>query len=137
MPNSKTQYDRFLAKQKAGSPVTWEDVAARIDNEHDALFSFLVENDFPQVHKLLHHSDAPGTIGRGMSFTPDKKKSMGELKLLDIKRDYGTINDILKHFRINMQTKNKTTNPDLLRALENLQTIVMRTDGYGLNVKLS
>lgn len=136
MPNSQGQYQRFLAKQASGSPVTIGDLAARLDNEEEALLHYITENDFPQLWRLLHHSDAPGTIGQGMSFTPDKNKAQGELKLLLVKRDFNTLNDILKHFRVNMNTKNYTTNPELIREMELLQTIVMDKDGkYKFNVQ--
>lgn len=138
MPNSQGKYDRFLAKQRAGSPVDFGDLAARLDNEEEALLHYMVENDFVQLHKLLHHSDAPGTIGQGMSFTPDKSKAEGELKLLLVKRDFDTLNSILNRFRINMNTRNYTTNPNLIREMELLQTIVMGNDGrYKFNVKIS
>ncbi len=137
MPNSKGQYDRFLAKQRSGSPMDFGDLAARLDNEEEPLLHYMVENDFPQLWRLLHHSDAPGTIGQGMTFTPDKNKAEGELKLLLVKRDFTTLNDIIKHFRINLNAKNFTANPELIRHMELLQTIAMDKNGYRFNVKLS
>jgi hypothetical protein len=137
MPNTQGQYERFLAKKRNGSPMTWPDLAARIDNEEEPLLHYMVENDFPQLWRLLHQSDAPGTIGQGMTFTPNKQRAEGELKLLLVKRDFNTLNDIIKHFRINMNTKNYTTNPDLIRTMEQFQTIVMDKNGYKFNVKIS
>jgi len=138
MPNSETQYQRFLAKKDSGSPMHYEDLAARIDNEEEALLDYLIQNDFPQMWKLLHASNSPDSIGNGLGFTPDKKRLEGELKLLLVKRDYDTLNDIISNFKINLRTQNFTVDPSLIREMENLQTIVVGQDGlYKVNVHLS
>ena len=138
MPNSETQYQRFLAKKESGSPMGYEDLASRLDNEEEALLDFMVENDFPQMWKLLHASGSPDSIGSGLGFTPDKKRLGGELKLLLIKRDYKTLNDIISNFKINLRTQNYTVDPSLIREMENLQTITVGEDGfYRISVQLS
>lgn len=129
MPNSTEAYKTFLAKKESKTPIDFADLAARIDNEKPALFAFLIENDFVQVHRLLHKSDAPGTIGQGMAFTPNRKNVEGKIDLLLIKKDYRTLNDILRNFVINERVSNFTSNPQLLEQMEMLQTIVRGSDG--------
>lgn len=136
MPNSKAQYEKFLAKQASGSPVSWGDVAARLDNEEEAMLHYMVENDLNQVWRLLHQSDTPSSIGRGMSFAPDRSRAEGELKLLLVKQDNKTLAPIVEAFRINMNANNYTTNADLIRQMELLQTISMKDGGYGFNLAL-
>ena len=126
----------LLPKQKSGSPVSWRDVAVRIDNEPEKVIDFMCENDYQQVWSLLHSSDTPQTIGKGMSFKPNFNQAKGSLMLLLAKQDHATLNSIIKGFRINMNTKNITTNPSLLRELENIQAIKMMPDGaYGLLIE--
>ena len=138
MPNSQGAYENFLAKQRSGSPVNMRDLAARLDNEESVLLKFMVDNDLDQLWSLLHKSDAPGTIGRGMSFTPNRNKAEGELGLLLAKKDYATLNDIIVNFRLNRGTRNYTNHPDLLREMENFQTIVVRENGqHGFNIQFA
>lgn len=139
--NTQQDYQYFLQKKAKGLPMSVRDIAVRIDNEPEHILGFICDNDAAQVHALLHHSDAPGRIGQGMSFTPDGKKCFGELKLLLAKRYFNTINDVLKNFRINMNAKNYTGSRELLRELELIQEIrefpasVLGRSGYGFTKK--
>ncbi len=135
--NTQDHYQNILKpKQKTGSPVSWRDVAVRIDNEPDKVIDYMVENDINQLWSLLHSSATPTSIGRGMSFKPNANQAKGTLTLLLAKQDIPTLNSIIKAFRINMNTRGLTTNPALLRELENIQAIKMMPDGkYGFLIE--
>lgn len=135
--NTQDHYNQiFLPKQKAGSPVSWRDVAVRIDNEPERVIDYMLENDLQQTWGLLHASDTAQSIGQGMSFKPNYNQAKGSLILLLAKQDYATLNDIIKKFRININTRNITTDPALLRELENIQAIKMMPDGrYGFLIE--
>lgn len=136
--NTEAEYrQNVLPKIEGGYKLSMHDAAVHFDNNPDFLFGFLADNDPKQLNALIHHSDAPGTVGRGMKFFPDAKKSYGELKLLYAKRDYKTLNDIINNFRVNMNPSNYTTNPNFLKALENIRAVEMKgasalgSAGYG------
>lgn len=122
---------------RSGSPVTAADIAARLDNEAEAILHWMVLNDLPQVWMLLHRSDAPAFIGETMAFAPNAKRAEAELKLLLVKKDYKVLNDIIGAFRVNMGANNETTHPDLIRQMELLQTLLSADGSYRINGTVS
>ncbi len=140
MPNSTELYKTLKRKQAVNAPVNIRDLAVRIDNEEDALFDYILKNDPEQVNKLLHESDAPFFIGQNASFIPSPQRMLGELKQLQIKKDFPTLNKIISGFRIYMKPdKNKwTASPDFIRAMESLSMIELDKKGeYRFKLKIA
>ncbi len=129
MKHTQDLYEALQKKMQLGDAVNWRDLAVRIGHEEMALFDYMCTNDLIQVWALLHASDAPFFIGKNADFMPDKKLAMGELDQLRIRKDFKDLNDIIQAFRINMGTKNFTTNPEFIRQMENISLITMNSDG--------
>ncbi len=108
---------KVLQKKNTQEPITFDDLAVIIGNDPESFFVYMVNNDPAQVHKLLHRSSTPQEIGRGMSFTPNPVRLLAELNMLNAKKDYSPLNDIVENFVVNMGAKNWTTNPNVIAKL--------------------
>lgn len=124
-------------KINSHSPLTYREVALMIGNHEETLLKFLSDNDYQQLYSLVHHSDAPMTVGNGASFVPNKARVEGELKLLLDKKDFATLNDIVSKFRLSPSV-NYTGNSQLISEMVNAG--LLKTDNTGkyyFNVKMS
>lgn len=129
------EFKAVLSKQKTGSPVSYRDVAVAIACDEQTLLKFLTDNDYVQVYKLLHQTNAPLSIGNNAGFIPNKKRAESELHLLQVKNDTTAINDIVSNFRINLNTENYTTQQDIINNLSGMGVITMTDTGYKFNLK--
>ncbi len=124
-------------KIKTKSPVTMREVALTIVNDEETLLKYIADNDPVQAYRLLHESDAPMVVGVNANFVPNTNRVEGEFKLLLVKKDFKTINQVVSKFVINMKAKNYTTNSQLLKAMEDMKAIRSTNDGYMFNLILS
>lgn len=115
--DTSREFQKVLDKQSQGLPVTMRDVAVVIANDPETLLRYMVDNDYVQVHKLLHLSDAPMLMGKNASFRPDKKRVAGELKSLLTRNNFKVLNQVTDFFVINTDTDNYTSNPELIQKL--------------------
>lgn len=135
MDNSYS-YQNVLKKIKDGVPVDWNDVACVVGNNEDDLMRYISDNDYKQVYKLLHQSDANLVIGKNASFIPNIDRTKGELKLLLAKKDYSTLNDVLENFVINTSSDTWTSDLGMLNALISQGIIYDSGNGYKFNIEL-
>lgn len=130
-------YQNVLKKVNDFVPVDWDDIAVLISNNDEELLRYVAKNDYKQVYKLLHSGKSNLEVGKNASFIPSFERVSGELKLLLVKKDFGTLNELLKNFVIDSKANNYTADLRLLKALESQGTISSTDKGYILNVQIS
>lgn len=135
--DTSREFQQVLEKKSKGIPVTVRECAVAIGNDKATMLQYMVDNDFTQVHKLLHLSDASMVIGRNASFKPEKKRVEAELSSLLARKKWDTLNQVVDHFVINMTTDNYTSNPELVRCLCDIQVVICTQYGYEFNVLFS
>ena len=136
--DTTAEYNVVLQKKQLGAPVSWREVAVAIANHEETLLEYMCDNDYAQVYRLLHHSDAPMYIGQNKAkFFPQPGRCQGELKSLLEKKDFRTLNDIIAHYRINLQAGNITSNNNLIEKLKDINAISMKEGGYGFNLQFN
>lgn len=113
------------------------EVAICIGNDVPTLLKYMTDNDYVQVHKLLHLSDSSMVIGRNASFKPDKKRVEGELASLLTRKQWNTLNQVTDFFVINMATDNYTSVPELVQALVDIHVVHSTENGYEFDIILS
>lgn len=135
--DTSREFQTAIEKKSKGIPVTIRDVAVLIGNDKATLLKYMVDNDFVQVHKLLHLSDSTMMIGKNARFTPDKKRVEGELNSLLTRKQWKTLNQVIDHFVVNLATDNYTASLDLIRALCDIQILTCTENGYEFQVEFS
>ncbi len=135
--DTSLEYNNVLAKGKVKAPVTYREVAVAIANHDETALKYIADNDPIQVYALLHQSDSPLEIGKNAKFIPNKERVEGELKLLLIKKDFDTLNDILSKFIVNTNTQNYTTNQQIMKSLEDIGALSFVGGKYIINARLS
>lgn len=135
--DTSREFQQVLEKQKKQIPITYRDAAIAIGNDTATLLKYLCDNDYTQVHKLLHLSDSAMVMGKNAPFAPDKKRVEAELRTLLIRKQWKPLNQVVDHFVINLQTDNYTTNQELLQCMLDIHIITSTQHGYEFNVVLS
>lgn len=133
--DTRAEFQRVLQKKSLNAPVNIRDIAVVIANSPEDLLDYMVNNDPAQVWKLLNDSPAPSYIGDNMKFKPDAQRARAELQQLLIRKDWKDIAWIIERFRINTNTRNYTTDADLLSQLESIGEISIKDGGYAINLK--
>lgn len=131
--NSK-EFQEFLDKKASGTPLNLRDIASAVGEDEQTLLKFMVDNDYEQVWRLLHMSDAPLVIGKTATFVPNKARAEGEIHLLFVKKDFNTLNQVITQFVLKPNTNNWTSDQALLQCLEDNGTIKPTQSGYMFNV---
>lgn len=134
MDTSK-EFRQILEKKQTGSPINVREAAVAIANDEETLLKYMADNDPSQLYRLLHQSEAEMFIGKNAAFIPDKKRVEGELKLLLVKKDFKTLNDVVSAFRIDRDTMNYTNDSKLIKALEDIKAINFENGTYAFNVR--
>ena len=135
--DTSVEFQRVLDKKAKGIPVTIREVAVCIGNDPHTLLKYMTDNDYTQVHKLLHLSDSKLVIGKNAGFRPDKKRVEGELASLLVRKDWNTLNQIVDNFVVNLTTDNYTSKPELIQALTDIQVLSNTENGLEFNVVFS
>jgi len=135
--DTSREYQKVLDKHQKKIPVSYREVAVCIANHPETLLKYISDNDYVQVYRLLHESTAPMVIGKNATFTPDKKRVEGELKSLYMRKDFDTLNTILDHFVVNVQTNNYTSNPELIQRMREIELLKTTPIGDMLNANIS
>lgn len=132
--DTRSEFEAVLEKKKKGIPVTMREIAVCIGNDPHTLLKYMVDNDYAQVHKLLHLSDSRMVIGKNASFKPDKRRVEGELRSLLTRQQWDTLNQVTDHFVINISADNYTSNPELIQKLADIKVVHMTENGYEFDI---
>lgn len=135
--DTSREFQNVLNKKQNGMPISYRDAAVVIGNDPETLLKYMVDNDYVQVHKLLHYSDSKVLIGKNAKFTPNKKAVSAQLATLLIRKNWKVLNQLVDNFVVNLTTDNYTTNPQLIRALQDIQVLAVTENGLEFSVELS
>lgn len=135
--DTSREFEAALQKRAKGIPVTMREIAVLIGNDPATLLKYMVDNDYIQVHKLLHLSNSNMVIGKNASFKPDRKRVEGELASLLTRKQWDTLNQVTDYFVINENADNYTSTPELIQKLCDIQVVHSTENGYEFDVILS
>lgn len=135
--DTSREFQNVLNKKQNGMQISYRDAAVVIGNDPETLLKYMVDNDYVQVHKLLHYSDSNVLIGKNAKFNPNKKAVSAQVLTLLIRKNWKVLNQLVDNFVVNLTTDNYTTNPQLIRALQDIQVLSVTENGLEFNVELS
>lgn len=135
--DTSQEYQQVLKKIQGNKALSYRDIAVAVANDPDTLLKYLSDNDPIQCYRLLHQSDSAMVIGQNANFTPDKARVDGEFKLLLIKKDYNTLNQVVSNFVVNPSAQNWTTNQNVIKNLQDIGVLMAVNNGYALTTRFN
>lgn len=121
--DTSEEYKDILVKNQLGTPVTQRGIAVILANDDYSLASYLIQNDLPQVYRLINESNAKMVIGDNAGFIPSAERAAAELHALIERKDWDDLNYILHNFRINTEANNWTSHNEIIEQLRNIEAI--------------